>query len=93
MPTVGRLWVLIWKPYIRSYVYGMLGLILGILSIIGGVILCLNGVAGSTSWTAKLLGLESTINDAGPGVALFVVGLFMVYVTKPKVKLRDLRDK
>jgi len=74
-----------------EYSYGKLGLILGVSSIIGGIVLGLNGVAGSTSWTAKLLGLESSINDAAPGVVLFVVGLFMVWVTKPRVKLKDLQ--
>ena len=76
-----------------EYSYGKLGLILGLASIVGGIILGLNGVAGSTSWTAKLLGLESKINDAAPGVVLFVVGLFMVWVTKPRVKMKDLRDR
>ena len=75
-----------------EYSYGKLGLILGLSSIVGGIILGLNGVAGSTSWTASLLGLESKINDAAPGVVLFIVGLFMVWATKPKVKMQDLRD-
>jgi len=75
-----------------EYLYGMLGLVLGLASIIGGVILCLNGVTGSTSWTARVLGLESQINDAVPGVVLFIVGLFMIWVTKPKVRLKDVRD-
>jgi hypothetical protein len=75
-----------------EYRYAMLGLILGMTCIIGGVILCLNGVAGSTSWTAKLFGLfQSKINDAAPGVVLFVVGIFFVVATKPKVKLDKLR--
>lgn len=74
-----------------EYSYGKLGLLLGISSIIGGVILGLNGVAGSTSWTAKLLGLESSINDAAPGVVLFIVGLFMVWTTKPRVHLKDIK--
>jgi hypothetical protein len=74
-----------------EYQYGKLGLILGVMAILGGVILGLNGVAGSTSWTAKILGLESKINDAAPGVVLFVVGIFFVFITKPKVKLGDLK--
>lgn len=75
-----------------EYRYAMLGLVLGMACIIGGVILCLNGVAGSTSWTAKLFGLfQSKINDAAPGVVLFVVGIFFVVATKPKVKLDKLR--
>jgi hypothetical protein len=74
-----------------EYRYGMLGLILGIATIIGGIVLCLNGVAGATSWTASLLGLESRINDAAPGVVLFITGIFFVWITKPKVKIRDLQ--
>ena len=74
-----------------EYLYGRLGLLLGVLSIVGGVVLGLNGVAGSTSWTASLLGLKSQINDAAPGTVLFIVGLFMIWVTKPTIKMRDLR--
>jgi len=76
-----------------EYLYATLGLILGLAAIIGGVILGLNGVAGSTSWTAQLIGLQSEINDAAPGVVLFIVGLFMIWATKPKVKLKDLKDE
>jgi hypothetical protein len=49
----------------------------------------LHGVAGHTSWTASLLGLHSNVSDAAPGVVLFIVGLFMIWATKPKVKLKD----
>ena len=76
----------------REYLYGMLGLILGLSSIVGGVVLGLNGVAGATSWTAKLLSLESQINDAAPGVVLFIVGMFMIWITKPKVQMKDIHD-
>jgi hypothetical protein len=74
-----------------EYRYAMLGLVLGLSAIIGGVILGLNGVAGSTSWTANLLALKSQINDAAPGVVLFIVGLFMIVATRPKVNLKDLK--
>jgi len=74
-----------------EYIYGVSGLVLGLSSIVGGSILGLNGVAGSTSWTASLLGLESQINDAAPGVVLFVVGIFLVWITKPKVKFGNLK--
>ncbi|MCK4529420.1 hypothetical protein KAW18_18810 [candidate division WOR-3 bacterium] len=74
-----------------EYSYGKLGLILGLAAIIGGVVLCLNGVVGSTSWTARVLGMESQINDAAPGVVLFIVGLFMIWATKPDVKLKNLK--
>lgn len=74
-----------------EYQYAKLGLILGVLAILGGIVLGLHGVTGHTSWTAKVLGFESNINDAAPGVVLFVVGIFFVWITKPRVKLGDLR--
>ena len=72
-----------------EYIYGFMGLILGLSCIVGGVVLGLNGVAGSTSWSAKLLALESQINDAAPGVVLFIVGIFLVRITKPKVRMHE----
>jgi hypothetical protein len=52
-------------------IYAVIGQILGLASIIGGITLFLNGIAGTTSWTAKILGAESTITDAAPG-AIFI---------------------
>jgi len=74
-----------------EYQYAKLGLLLGLATIIGGIILGLHGVTGHTSWTAEALGFESNINDAAPGVVLFIVGVFVVYFTKPRVKLGDLK--
>ena len=74
-----------------EYRYAMLGLILGLASIVGGVVLGLNGVAGATSWTAKVLGLESKINDAAPGVVLFIVGIFIIFITRPRINLNNLK--
>jgi len=74
-----------------EYRYAMAGLVLGLATILGGVVLGLHGIAGKTSWTAKLLGLESNLTDAPPGVVLFIVGVFLIYATRPKVKLEKLR--
>lgn len=74
-----------------EYIYSILGLVLGLSTIIGGVILGLHGVTGSTSWTAKVLGLESKVNDAAPGVVLFIVGVFLVFITRPKIRLRNIQ--
>jgi hypothetical protein len=66
----------------HQLIYSIAGLLLGLACTVGGVILSLNGVIGSTSWTAKFLGAESQINDAAPGVMLFIVGLFIVFFTR-----------
>ncbi len=62
----------------------VIGQVLGLVCVLGGIALFFNGVAGTTSWTAKLLGAESTITDAAPGAILFIVGLFIVFVTRYK---------
>ncbi|HET9791273.1 MAG TPA: hypothetical protein VFR08_08225 [Candidatus Angelobacter sp.] len=74
-----------------EYSYAKLALVLGLSCIIGGVILGLHGVTGHTSWTAKVLGLESQVSDAAPGVVLFIVGIFLIWITRPRVKMRDLK--
>ncbi len=77
----------LWKQAVQQqYRYSMAGLILGLVCVVGGIVLFLHGVGGSTSWTAKILGLESKLSDAAPGAVLFVVGLFVVWVTKFDVK-------
>ncbi len=69
-------------------IYSLSGLILGLVCVIGGIVLFVNGVFGSTSWTAKILGAESNISDAAPGVILFIVGLFIVLVTRFTLKIK-----
>jgi len=73
----------------HQLVYSIAGLVLGLVCVLGGVALFANGVAGSTSWTAKMLGAESTISDAAPGAVLFIVGLFIVFVTRYSLKVRN----
>jgi hypothetical protein len=76
----------------REYQYARWGLALGLATVVAGTILCLHGAAGSTSWTAKALGIfESKLNDAAPGVVLFVVGVFLIVFTRPRIKLGNLQ--
>ena len=65
--------------------YSMTGLLLGLACIVAGVVLGLAGVSGHTSWTANLLGLSTAMTDAAPGVVIFVVGIFLVFITRFKV--------
>ena len=70
------------------FVYAICGLVVGLICILGGIALFLNGVAGSTAWTAKMLGAESNLSDAAPGALLFVVGLFIVFVTRLSTRVK-----
>ncbi|PLY01545.1 MAG: hypothetical protein C0622_06995 [Desulfuromonas sp.] len=67
--------------------YSIAGLVLGVICILGGIALFMNGITGSTSWTAKIIGAESNISDAAPGAILFIVGLFVVLVTRYKMHI------
>jgi nitrate reductase gamma subunit len=69
-------------------IYSICGLILGLACVLGGIVLFLHGVTGSTSWTAKMVGAESQISDAAPGAVLFIVGLFVVLITRFTIKVR-----
>ncbi len=79
------------RAVMGEYIYAMAGLVAGLGAIIAGVMLLYRGVSGSSSWVAEVLGLSSEISDAPPGVILFVVGLFIIWVSKPKVVLERLR--
>jgi hypothetical protein len=67
--------------------YSVLGLIVGAVCVLSGVVLFLHGVAGNTSWTASLLGLNSKITDAAPGVVFAILGFFVIYVTRYDVRV------
>jgi len=76
-----------WREAARYHlIYSLAGLILGLACIIGGIILFLRGVTGATSWIASLFGAKSQISDAAPGAILFIVGMFVVYITRFVVK-------
>ena len=69
-----------------KFIYSMFGLVVGTLCIAAGTFLGISGVVGHTSWTASLLGFSTNINDAAPGVIVFIVGIFFVLITRFKVK-------
>ena len=69
------------------FIYSMAGLVLGLLCMIGGAALFFFGITGAISWTTKILGSESTVANAGPGVILFIIGLFVTIATRYKVKV------
>src|SRR3954468_16296612 len=70
-----------------KFLYSLVGLCLGLACIGAGTFLGINGVVGHTSWTASLFGLSTNINDAAPGVIVFIVGIFFVLITRLKIKV------
>jgi len=64
------------------FIYAIIGLIIGSSCVFLGATLFYRGVKGSTSWTAKVMGFESELSDAGPGIIIAIIGLFIVYITR-----------
>ena len=75
------------KLSLYHLVYSLAGLLLGLACILGGILLFLRGVTGATSWTARVLGIDSQISDAAPGALLFVAGVIVVWLTRFTARL------
>lgn len=73
----------------QQLAYSMSGLRAGMFSMVGGIILFLAGVSGSMTWIAKFVGAESRIINAAPGAVLFIVGLFVVCLTRYHVSIKE----
>jgi len=71
-----------------EFKYSRAALIVVLACLLGGIVLFVLGVTGSTSWTVKVYGAESKLLDAAPGVVFFVVGLFVLWLTRFTVKTR-----
>lgn len=66
-----------------QFIYSILGLSLGLVCMVLGTILFFSGISGgSASLLAEILGSKVKISDAGPGVLLFLVGLFAILITR-----------
>jgi TRAP-type C4-dicarboxylate transport system permease small subunit len=69
-----------------KFVYSLVGLLLGLACILVGAWLCLRGITGHSTWAVSTLGLSSNLNDASPGVVVFVIGMFVVLITRFQVR-------
>lgn len=69
-------------------IYSILGVILGSVCVIFGGYLSLNVFLNESKLLITVMGMKSEIRDAGPGVILFVVGLFIVYISRFKVRVK-----
>lgn len=72
-----------------KFLYSTMGLVLGLISILCGSYLFINGIIiGSTQFSALIFGNKAQLTDAAPGTILFVIGLFLVITTRyGKIKL------
>jgi hypothetical protein len=74
---------------VLQLIYSLAGLLLGLACVIGGILLFIHGVSGSSSWVGEVIGAKSKLSDAAPGTVLFVVGLAVVWLTRFAVRVRQ----
>lgn len=77
------------KALLFGAIYSYGGLVLGLMCILGGLALFVGGATATTNWVAHILGSTSEISDASPGAVLFIVGLFIVLVTRFDIEVKD----
>jgi uncharacterized RDD family membrane protein YckC len=86
--------VSLWKRLsLFQLLYSVGGLLLAAFCMFSGVLLCIRGASGSSNFTAALLGANTAINDAAPGVVLFVVGLLVVWITRMSIRTTNSQGK
>ena len=74
-----------WKKATTGKVIAtLLGLLIGLVCMVGGTYLFLQGVTRSGHWVATSLGREGAFTDAPPGGLLFFVGLIIWLLHRDK---------
>jgi hypothetical protein len=77
------------KSRSSRFLYAITGLILGIALSLTGLLFLIHGVfgvkSGARSWVSDLLGLNPGVtNDFIPGIAMILLGILVIYITKEK---------
>ena len=79
------------RVLLYQFLYSLSGLASGLVSLLGGVLLFLNGIVGEGKWTADFFGV--TISDAAPGIVLFVVGVSLAQLSKFTVRIAPKKNQ
>jgi len=78
------------KPFWEKVVYyqfiiSLTGMITGILIVLLGAFMAFRGISGTTNWIFNILGFQSQIAEATPGIILFLLGIVIIYLTRFKI--------
>ena len=63
------------------------GFILSLLLVIFGIICLILGVSGIINLSAEMKGFKLTLLNCSPGVFLIIIGAFIYWISKPKIKI------
>ena len=80
-----------WQMVIKyQFIYSVCGLVIAFLTVVLGMVLVFHGIGNGNEWSAEFFGIK--INDAAPGLVLFVIGLAMAQFTKFDVGIANLTN-
>ena len=65
------------------FLYSLTGLLLGSAIGLAGLLLIIHGMYSANSWLAGIVGTKE-FNDMGPGIAILLFGIFLIFFTKEK---------
>jgi hypothetical protein len=69
-------------------IYSILGLLVGVIFLVGGLILLLSGIGGSSHFVAEILGAKFDLSDATAGVICAVLGFIVIFVTRFEIRIQ-----
>lgn len=72
----------------HQLIYSTIGLILSGLFLLGGAVLFISGVTGSSTFVAKALGNQLQMTDAPPGAILCVLGVCSLLATRYQFEIK-----
>ena len=72
-----------------EYILAIAGTVIGFLAILGGILLVLLGVSGAVDFELTSGGVSAKISTSVVGVVIAVIGLVVIKVTRPTVKLEE----
>jgi hypothetical protein len=83
-----------WTKVVKyEFVYALIGLSIGLICIIGGAFLFLIGISGNLNLKLEIFGMKGNLSNAMPGAVLFLIGLFVIGITKFTVKIKNNKKK
>ena len=80
----------LWDKVVKfQFIYSILGMITGIIFMVIGILLFINGLDdGNSELSIKILNSSFDIKKATPSGILFLVGLIIVFITKFKISAK-----
>lgn len=81
--------IILKRTTLYQFIYSILGWLLGFSCVVGGILLFFYGISGNSDMKGAVGGFNITVTNAAPGTILFIIGIFVVWVTRFKIKVKS----